>query len=60
MSGGRRAFRQDAREERVPEEDVLFVAAAEDEREGVDVSGRQARVVFPADTLFLSQFSRGW
>ncbi|MGW0710343.1 hypothetical protein ACWD4G_31050 [Streptomyces sp. NPDC002643] len=31
-----------------------------DGAEQVDVSGRQARVVFAADTLFLSQFSTGW
>ncbi|WP_234046827.1 hypothetical protein [Streptomyces adelaidensis] len=44
-------------EEGVLEEDVPSVEAAEEE---VDVSGRQARVVFPGDTLFLSQFSGGW
>ncbi|MER6160298.1 hypothetical protein ABT147_32890 [Streptomyces sp. NPDC001868] len=47
-------------EEGVLEEEVPFVAAAGDEVEGVDVAGRQARVVFPADTLFLSRFSGGW
>ncbi|MDT0569401.1 hypothetical protein RM704_18300 [Streptomyces sp. DSM 3412] len=47
-------------EEAVLEEDVPFVAAAEDEVEGVDVAGRQARVRFSADTLFLSRFSGGW
>ncbi len=36
---------------------------AEETREdvhGVDVNGRQARVVLTGDTLFLSQFSSGW
>lgn len=47
-------------EEAVVEEDVPFVAAAGDAVEGVDVAGRQARVEFSADTLFLSRFSDGW
>ncbi|MGW0845938.1 hypothetical protein ACWD26_38545 [Streptomyces sp. NPDC002787] len=47
-------------EEGVLEEEVPAVAAAEDEVEGVDVGGRQARVVFAGDTLFLSRFSGGW
>ncbi|MFF7393641.1 hypothetical protein ACFZAE_35040 [Streptomyces scabiei] len=47
-------------EEAILEEGVPFVAAAEDEVEGVDVAGRQARVEFSADTLFLSRFSDGW
>ncbi|WP_086785134.1 hypothetical protein [Streptomyces caniscabiei] len=47
-------------EEAVLEEDVPFVAAAGDAVGGVDVAGRQARVEFRADTLFLSRFSDGW
>lgn len=47
-------------EEGVLEERVPSAAAASNEVEGIDVSGRQARVVFPKDTLFLSQFSGGW
>ncbi|WP_246203472.1 hypothetical protein [Streptomyces tailanensis] len=47
-------------EEGVLTEEVPSAAPAADDIEGVDVSGRQARVVFPADTLFLSQFSGGW
>jgi hypothetical protein len=46
--------------EGVLEEEVPFIAAAGDEAEGVDVSGRQARVEFPVDTLFLSRFPGGW
>ncbi|MDX2931685.1 hypothetical protein [Streptomyces ipomoeae] len=41
-------------------EEVPAAAPVRGGIEGVDVSGRQARVVFPADTLFLSQFSDGW
>ncbi|UUU26393.1 hypothetical protein [Streptomyces sp. DSM 40750] len=61
--GVRAEVEQSARtscEEGVLREEVPPVTAAADEVEGVDVSGRQARVVFPADTLFLSQFSGGW
>jgi hypothetical protein len=48
-------------EEGVLTEELPSAARAPDDAvEGVDVSGRQARVVFPADTLFLSQFSGGW
>jgi hypothetical protein len=61
--GVREEVEQSARtscEEGVLEEDVPFVAAAEEEVEGVDVGGRQARVVFRTDTLFLSRFSGSW
>lgn len=47
-------------EEGVLQEDVPSVAAAGEHVGGVDVSGRQARVEFPGDTLFLSRFSGGW
>ncbi|UUU29135.1 hypothetical protein JIX56_04020 [Streptomyces sp. CA-210063] len=47
-------------EEGVLEEEVPSVTAASNDVEGIDVSGRQARVEFPTDTLFLSQFSGGW
>ncbi|MFM9591998.1 hypothetical protein ACKI1J_08170 [Streptomyces scabiei] len=41
-------------------EEVPPVAAAGEVAAGVDVHGRQARVVFRSDTLFLSLFSGGW
>ncbi len=44
----------------VLEEGVPLAEAVPEEVQSVDVSGRQARVVFPADTLFLSQFPSGW
>jgi hypothetical protein len=46
--------------EGVLEEEVPPVPAAGEAAAGVDVHGRQARVVFPSDTLFLSLFSGGW
>ncbi|MDG5802573.1 hypothetical protein P9869_07860 [Streptomyces ossamyceticus] len=47
-------------EEGVLEEDVPSVEGAGGRGAGVDVYGRQARVEFPGDTLFLSRFSGGW
>ncbi|MGW1024473.1 hypothetical protein ACWD4J_12305 [Streptomyces sp. NPDC002577] len=42
-------------DEEVPSADAVPGAV-----QSVDVAGRQARVVFPADTLFLSEFPGGW
>jgi hypothetical protein len=47
-------------EEGVLEEDVPSVERPGARDADVDVYGRQARVEFPGDTLFLSRFSGGW
>ena len=47
-------------EQGVLDEAVPSADAVPKDVQSVDVAGRQARVVFPADTLFLSEFPGGW